>query len=439
MAEQSRGRELGARAAWTFLDQAVSSLTTAVLTILVARTVSESEFGGFSAAFLVFSFVIGTSRATITDPLVIRFGAAGAAEHREASRRAVAAALLVGLICSIPTLIAGFAFGTSDHLGQALITLGVITPGMLLQDAWRYAFFSSGRAAHAAINDLLWAVLQFGSIAALYATGRVNVITLMLSWGLSGMAAGLVAGYQAKALPNPRGALSWVTSNRALSWRLGADFIINMGSYNLANLAIVPVASIVAVGALNAARTLVGPLNLFFTGTTSFVLPVLVRIATRGPLHRAVAATSAASAFVTIAWSTVLFLMPSSWGVWLLGDSWAGAKSVILPVVVGATAVALVMGPALGLKCRAEGGRLLRTTFIQAPLLILFGLLGAALNGAVGAAWGFASAQVIGCILLWGHFLTSERHHARAAQLRGEPDPGETAAGPTPAAPPAVG
>ncbi len=438
MAEQSRGRELGARAAWTFLDQAVSSLTTAVLTILVARTVSQSEFGGFSAAFLVFSFVIGVSRATITDPLVIRFGAAEAAEHREASRRAVAAAVLVGLICSVPTLIAGLAFGTSDHLGQALITLGVITPGMLLQDAWRYAFFSSGRAAHAAINDLLWAVLQFGSIAVLFATDQVNVITLMLSWGLAGLTAGLVGGYQAKAWPNPQGALSWVTSNRSLSWRLGADFIINMGSYNLANLAIVPVASILAVGALNAARTLVGPLNLFFTGTTSFVLPVLVRIATRGRLHRAVAATSAASAFVTISWATVLFLMPSSWGVWLLGDSWAGAKSVILPVVVGATAVAIVMGPALGLKCRAEGGRLLRTTFIQAPLLILLGILGAAWHGAVGAAWGFASAQVIGCGLLWGHFLASERHHAHDAQLANQPDADLPPPAPTSSIPPGL-
>lgn len=212
-----------------------------------------------------------------------------------------------------------------------------------------------------------------------------------------------------------------------------------MGSYNLANLAIVPVASTVAVGALNAARNWLG------RSVSVLYRHDLLRPAGLGAhCHPGPAASGRCRHVRRLGLRhhrLVHGVVPDAvvLGVWLLGDSWAGAKSVILPVVVGATAVALVMGPALGLKCRAEGGRLLRTTFIQAPLLILFGLLGAALNGAVGAAWGFASAQVIGCILLWGHFLTSERHHARAAQLRGEPDPGETAAGPTPAAPPAVG
>ncbi len=61
------------RIIWTFADQALSSLANFALSIVVAREVSEDDFGSFSLMLVTFTFLIGLGRAGIGDPYVIRF------------------------------------------------------------------------------------------------------------------------------------------------------------------------------------------------------------------------------------------------------------------------------------------------------------------------------------------------------------------------------
>ena len=60
------------RAGWNLLDQVISSATNAILSFLIARSVTESDFGGFSVAFTIFSVFIGVSRAVSVTPLSVR-------------------------------------------------------------------------------------------------------------------------------------------------------------------------------------------------------------------------------------------------------------------------------------------------------------------------------------------------------------------------------
>ena len=66
----------------------------------------------------------------------------------------------------------------------AVLALGIVLPGMLLQDCWRYAFFAAGKGHHSFLNDLAWglasrgvAVVRFDKVththAALVADGMV--------------------------------------------------------------------------------------------------------------------------------------------------------------------------------------------------------------------------------------------------------------------------
>ena len=55
-------RRLGGAAVWTLIDQALSSLTNVALSIVVARAVTPTEFGGFSVALIAFTFIIGLLR-----------------------------------------------------------------------------------------------------------------------------------------------------------------------------------------------------------------------------------------------------------------------------------------------------------------------------------------------------------------------------------------
>ena len=53
----------------------------------------------------------------------------------------------VGLVLGAVVLVAAAILG--GRLGLAFVALAVTLPGLLLQDGWRFAFFSCGRGAQA--------------------------------------------------------------------------------------------------------------------------------------------------------------------------------------------------------------------------------------------------------------------------------------------------
>lgn len=396
---------------WTFFDQAVCSLTTAVLSIVVGRSVSPHEFGAFGIAFLVFTLLVGLSRAMVTDPMVVVYSGGDDPARADATSKATALSTAFGLGTGLVTVLVGLAFGYTSTLGASLITLGVSLPGLLQQDAWRYAFFMARRARPVAVNDTVRAIVMFALLAALFARDRVTVPVMILTWGLSAYVAAFLGVLQSRIIPRARGALAWWQGHRELSLRLGADFGINQGAANGATMAVGPVSSLAAVGALNASRTLMGPLTLLFSGMTALVMPAMsARI--RESLTRIAGIVAIALGSLAAVWMLFLMVMPEAWGLWLLKENWAGAKGTILPTGVGMVCISMAIGPNLGLKARALGNAVLRVTVVQAPLLVVLGTGGAALADAPGAAWGFAAAQAVGLALTWREFLAAERHHA---------------------------
>ncbi|HYO85512.1 MAG TPA: hypothetical protein VES01_03500 [Dermatophilaceae bacterium] len=406
-------RSLPRRALWTFVDQGLSSVSNAALSIVVARSVNPTAFGSFAIAVLVFTFVIGTSRAMITDPLVIRFSTADDHDHRGASGRAATAAMSLGTVTGLACVFAGLIAGIGGDLGAALICLGVLLPGLLVQDAWRYVFFSRGDPLRATIIDLTWAVVQFGIIAVLLFVGKGTMVTLMLSWGVGAVVAAVLGGILQKQRLSATGGLGWLRENRHLSWRLGADFVVNQGAGTTAVALVGPVSSVSAVGALSAARTLLGPLQLLFSGTTSFVLPVFAGSVASRRLRRQAALTSLCLVTAAGVWVLAMVQLPTEWGIWLLRENWAGAAAVIPALGWSMIMIAGAVGAGLGLKARSEAQLLLKVTLLQAPLLLGLGALGGWLNGAPGAALAFAAVQTLGFAITWWAFLSTDKRHVR--------------------------
>ncbi len=388
------------RAAWTFVDQALSSLTNAALSILVARSVTTDAFGAFSIALVTFSFAIGLSRAGITDALVIRHSADGPSSLRSAAGDAAGAALVLGVLAGGLLALAGLAL--SGLAGTALLALAVVLPGLLVQDAWRYAFFAGGRPRDAAANDLVWAVAQLTAVTAIITTGHASVATLTLAWGGAALVAAVVGAVQARVVPRPWRARRWLTRHRDLSGRLGLDYVLNMGAVNAATYLVGAIAGLAAVGALRAAQVLLGPLTLAFAAASAFALPLLSRWSAEGRrLLRPAVAVSAVLSAITLVWSVALYVLPTSVGTALLGDSWTVARAVLPLSAAAMLALALVTGATTALKGMGLAGRLLRITVVQSPLILALGCGGAALAGAQGAAAGLALAQAVGCVLGW--------------------------------------
>lgn len=398
---------------WTFFDQAVCSLGTAVLSILMGRSVAPREFGAFGIAFLVYTLMVGLSRAVVTDPMIVMYSGRAAPERRDAIGTATALAMGLGFAAGAVTASIGLVFGFDTTLGAALVVLGASLPGLLQQDAWRYAFFMSQDARTVAANDTLRTLVMGGLLAMYLTRDLATVPNFILAWGFSAYVGCFLGVLQSRIAPRTRGSAAWLAGHRDLAMRLGADFGINQGAANGAGMAVGPVSSLAAVGALNASRTLLGPLALLYSGTTAIVLPAMSARALQS-LLRLAAWVSLVLSGTAVVWTLFLLVMPQAWGLWLLRDNWAGAHATILPTGLGSALIALAVGPNLGLKARSLGGAVLRVTAVQAPLLVVLGVGGAALGDAVGAAWGFAAAQAVGVTLTWRAFRSAEARHRAA-------------------------
>ncbi|HST82493.1 MAG TPA: hypothetical protein VLL08_12225 [Kineosporiaceae bacterium] len=403
------------RMLWTFADQAVSSLTNFALAIVVAKSVTKDDFGAFAlAALTTFGFVVGLVRAFVGEPFVVRFSAANQAERRRGTAHAGGAALSFGALGAVICLLIAAAVG--GRAGPPFAALALSLPGLMLQDTWRHMFFAAGRPAAATVNDLVWAVMQFTLLGLLLAGGSDSLFLITLAWGMSALAAAFVGYLQTGIAPSPLATFSWVRETRDISVQLGLGFTLNMGAINFVTYAIGGIVGLAAAGAMRAAQTVLGPMNLVFAGFNAFALPMLSRAAVAGDrlLRKALIGGLALSGVAAV-WVAVLVLLPDRIGRAILDDSWEGADQLMLPSGLLLVSVALVVGATNSLVALSRADLMLRLTSIQAPLMLILGVFGAWQWGVVAAAYGLLIAQTVGVVTGWVLFIRADADPRRWA------------------------
>jgi O-antigen/teichoic acid export membrane protein len=390
------------RVGWNLVDQVISSGTNAALSFLVARSVSSADFGGFAVAFTVFSLSTGVSRAVSTSPMGVRFTSVPPAEFALAAGASVGSAFALGVLTGLGCLVAGGLVGGAA--GVALVALGVVLPGLLSQDAWRLVFFAEGRPKAAALNDAVWAVFQLGAVGALVVSGSASIGLLVGAWGLSAGAAAVLGLRQSAVRPRPTATVNWLRTHRNLTGYVLAEYVTLQGAQQAALLVIASVASLEAIGALRGAQVILGPITILSVGVYSFALPEFSRrrstLSIRGWLRGGLA-LSAFGIVAAVSWGSLFFVLPDSVGEALLGASWTGTQSVLLPSLVGMCGSAAAAGPGTLLLAMDRA----RVTFwgctVLAFLLLTLGVGGVLIGGATGAAWGFAAAFCLMVVPWW--------------------------------------
>jgi O-antigen/teichoic acid export membrane protein len=388
----SAPRSLGARlrgpASWGLADQGLSSLTNFGLTFFAARSLGPAAFGGFALAFAAYLLTLGLSRALTSEPLSVRFSAVSAEDWRSGTRLATGSAVLVGTVGGLLMVFSGSIWGGTA--GHALLAMGVFLPGLLLQDAWRFAFFAAGRGAWAAANDGVWALLLAVTIAFSLGVTRPTAVWFAAAWGATGTAAGLVGVLQARLLPQPQKVRAWWRLQRDLAPRFAAEFLTYFGSGQAALYAIGGIAGLAAVGAIRAAQVLLGPLNVIFMGTSLFAVPEASRRARHAlPTLRGLGLRISVGLGLGVAgWAGAVALLPGRVGQLIMDDAWLVARPLLLPAAILMVGAGVVSGAATVLRGLADARRSLRARALQGALVLAGAVIGATFGGASGAAWG---------------------------------------------------
>jgi O-antigen/teichoic acid export membrane protein len=390
------------RLGWGVADQAVSSITNVVMVLYVAHTVGAAQFGAFSLAYVTYSFALNASRGLTSDPLMVRFSGADLPTWRGAVADCGGTATGVGLAAGVCVL--GAAALLSGTLRFAFLGLGLTLPVLMLQDSWRFSFFALGRGSQAFLNDLIWAVALLPALILLRATHARNVFWFVFAWGAAAGVAAAAGVLQARVAPKLSGVRRWLSRQRDLGFRYLAENISNSLASQLRTYGLGFIAGLAAVGYVQAASTLMGPVMVVYTGLSMVGIPEAARILRRSPqrLLMFCVALSGGLAVMAVAWGAVLlFALPRGLGALLLGPIWRPTYPLVLPYTLSMVSVCLWCGATAGLHALGAARRSLRAMVIASAAGLVGGLTGAFYGGALGSVRGSAVATWIGALLWW--------------------------------------
>ena len=406
----------------------MSSLTNFFLSIFVARNLGAAQFGAFSLAYVTYGFTINASRGLSIEPLLIRFSATNPLTWRRATARSTGTALLVGLITGACAFAAGALIGGTT--GLAFVALGLTLPGLMLQDAWRYAFFALGRGQHAFVNDTIWAVLLLPSLALLKVSGHTDVFWFVFAWGAAAAVAAAVAPLQAHVVPTLAGATEWLYRHRDLGPRyLAANTAGNAGD-TLRSYAVTSILGLAAVGYMQAANVLLGPFKIILFGIGLIAMPEAARLLRRSPrqLPLFCAAASMGLTLLALVWGAVLLIaLPRGLGQLMLGSLWRPAYPLVLPATLAVMSLCASTGAAVGLNVMGAASRSLRAAILSSALIVACAVAGAVIGGMLGTMWFAAVASWLGVLVGWRqlrHALQESEHCPGATLVVARPNGG---------------
>jgi O-antigen/teichoic acid export membrane protein len=416
------------RASWNLVDQILSALTNVVLSFVVAREVSATSFGAFSIAFIIFGLAIGLNRAWVGEPMSIRHAALNEEEMRPVRSGAFGATL--GLTIPLSLIIGVVALVVGGSLGHTLLALACVLPGLILQDTCRMVYFAERKPARAAANDAAWAVLQFAALAVLLVGGARQPWEFVLAWGGAATVCAIGGMVMLRAWPHVLGTVQWMREHFSLGGYLFAEYLLGIGVYQGGILLVGAFLGQANIGSLRASLVLLGPLGILSAAMTTFLLPEVSRRPELPSSTRMKIAFASSSTLVVITALYLVFLLvlPDSVGTALLGDTWSGAREVLIPMATWSAAASASAGPAMMLYAMGLARVTFRLHVIAAPGVILAFIVGGYLNGAVGAAWGLAILGIVTLPLWCGQLAISLRGHTKrlaeaAENTAGTPPP----------------
>jgi O-antigen/teichoic acid export membrane protein len=410
----SAKRALAGRLSWGLADQAASSMSNFAVGIYVARSLGVTAFGVFSLAWVTYGVVLNVSRGLATDPLMVRFSGVSAASWRTAVTRSAGTALGVGAALGAVSVVVGLALG--GRLGPAFACLGVVLPGLLLQDAWRFAFFAAGTGRKAFVNDLVWGVALVPAMVVAARAGSVEAF--VLAWGASAAVAAVYGCLQSGIRPRTTGAREWLREHRDLGYRYLVENVSNSGASQLRAYGLGAIVGVGAVGVIRGAELLLGPFMAVLMGLSLVTVAEAARVLRRAPqrLGKFCLLLGGGQAAAALLWGGALLLVPDRVGELVLGGVWSAASELIVPVTLGVAGAGLGTGAAAGLRALGAARRSLRSQLIASACYVIGGLGGAAVAGTVGSAWGVAAATVCGSAAWWLQLRSAlrERHRGGA-------------------------
>jgi hypothetical protein len=371
------------------VDQGMSSLSNVLAVIMVAQSLSASAFGSFSVAYAVLIFFLTLTRSYFGTQLTLTDTRRAAGDRASAT---LGALLLLAPALAVATGGIGLLLSNENDFSAAIV-VAMAAPLVCLQDLLRYTAVAVERPVVALVSDTAWvAVMAVPALGLIRLTGA----QVMAVWLGAAALALAVAAVPLRIKP------SFIKGWRLLlRERHAMGSSVTIGAVAVAGASLVIAAatahflSTASAGSLRGASTAMGPLNVLVAFITLNLTPALLRRERSQDLGFCVRVALLAAA-AAVVWSTALLLLPDVLGRALLGESWAGARSVLPWTCAEYLFLCISTPTVLWLKVRYAARQMLQRRLFYASLLVSFGVVAAIL----GSSAQYVAAAIAGAALL---------------------------------------
>lgn len=388
----------------TGFDQALSSLTNFLPSVLAARLFGPEGLGVVALCMAVGFGGLGLTRAISGEPLLI-FRA------ERSITRALSASLCLGLVLAVGVI--AFALVIGGDLRGPFVALAVGLPIVVMQDTSRYAFFAEQRPTDALLTDVAWALSQGGALVVLALSDALSTTSFVAAWGLGGLAGFTYARSRLRPRVMSIGFISqarrWVRDTSGLSGWLFGQVVVSQALGQVTLMMIGAVAGLAALGGLRATLTLLAPLAILLAAISQFVLPQVETSSDSAsrPLSvaEAVRRASLISSVLGAAYLVILLVGGPFLLLRLFGSEFERFTPLLWAIAITGAAQAAAVPPGIGNRALAAGRAVFLTQASASVIGIPLTILGAVTAGARGAAWGIAAQAVALCVVSWTTYL----------------------------------
>jgi O-antigen/teichoic acid export membrane protein len=405
------------------VDQAISSASNVLVSVLAARALGVSDFGWFGLVLITYVATQGAARALVGEPLLVR-----PVEAESRPGEAIGTAMVLsGAIALIVTAAGALTALVQRDLGLGLVALGVFLPLIFLQDLGRYLAFATHHPGRALVLDLTWLGLLVVAVGAVLVSGSQSLVWFVVAWAGSGAVAGLLTPLPYRHAPDGGGrirlGLGWLRETWPFSWRYALSFASMQSASLGASIAIVGIAGARALGAVRGALLLLGPFTQLQAASIAAGVAEVSRMEPGSDaVARHVRRTTSLTVGVALANAVVLLVLPDVLGRLVLGATWEPTQRLLWPACLQMVMLGLISG----VRSALLGLRAVRTTttldIVGTAVTLGLTVIGAFVNGSLGAFWFLAGGQAVVAMMWWATYL-GRGHHAIVETTRSEQVP----------------
>lgn len=382
------------RSFWGLTDQAVSSLSSLLLAMMVARVSTPAEVGAWAIGYAAYTFVLTVTRSAVSTTALI---ADPDQKTAIVDRGAATVALLFGVLVGIIFVSVGLLF--SGPISGYLLLFGLSLPILLLDDALRYVLIRRKRPELTTIADVLWILFQaaFGVYASIKGFGGPGVT---VGWSAGAAISLAFLLWAAKFPPGLKPAAEFLRANKNSSSKLLLDSVMTAGSANLVPVMLGAIIGLAATGYFRGALTLLGVAGVVVMGLTPIAtVEVKSRVDNRRFRRRFLLIWVALLGAVGSSLALFLLWMPDSLGHAMIGDSWNGTSTIILIMSLQVILRGPFTGVSIVLRASRKLNKVLMLRLMHSAGSLVLTLGGAQFYGLQGASWGWAASSVLGSLL----------------------------------------